>query len=337
VLDYLGPRHQGQYGTIRLYTAISWGLGAVGMGWMTDHWGNFQANFTMYGTMMTTLIIVVAMSLPTRSKSEQLRYENSFRDNDRDNGSMNFATRPRPQALFRILFRIPILVWLVQVMLIGTGMALVDTFLFVYLQNELHASTQLCGLTVGMTVLLELPIFHKSEFLLRIVGHDLLFAISMLAYIVRAFGYTSLTPTTVHWVLLLEVLHGITFACMWIASIDFSATVAPPEWSTTVQTILSASFGSFGCVVGSIVGGRVMQAYSADILYRGMGWIMLLILLLHLVAWLGFGQGHDAFLDSLQMEDITYEGQLVEEGDSGDTSPDEMEVEQNQRDAESGD
>ena len=68
-----------------------------------------------------------------------------------------------------------------------------------------------------------------------------------------------------------------------------------------------------------------------------MGWIMLLILLLHLVAWLGFGQGHDAFLDSLQMEDITYEGQLVEEGDSGDTSPDEMEVEQNQRDAESGD
>eukprot|EP00977_Amphora_coffeiformis_P006186 scaffold1332_cov166-Amphora_coffeaeformis.AAC.14 len=225
VLDYLGPHHQGQYGTVRLYTAISWGMGAVGMG-RTDHWGDFRANFAMYGSMMTIMIVVVALSLPVRSKSEQRRYENAFfnDDNEDDNTNTSTPTRgthPQLQKLFRVLFRLPVLVWLVQVISIGTGMALVDSFLFVYLQNDLRAFTQLCGLTVGVTVLVELPIFQYSESLLRIVGHDLLFASSMLAYIFRAFGYTWLTPSTVHWVLLLEILHGITFACMGLLRSTF--------------------------------------------------------------------------------------------------------------------
>ena len=288
---------------------------------MTDHWkGDFRVNFVLYGAMMTTMILVVALGLPIRSKSEQMRYEHCVgRNHDDDNNSNNGddengtnTDHPEPKTLFLVLFRLQVVIWLVQVILIGTGMALVDSFLFVYLQNDLHASTQLCGLTVGVTVLWELPIFYYSKTLLRTAGHDFLFVISMVAYFIRAFGYTWLTPSTVHWVLALEVLHGITFACMWIASIDFSATLAPPEWSTTVQTILSASFGCFGCVVGSVVGGWVMQTYSAIILYRGMGWIMLAVLVLHLLAWLGCGQGHDAFLDSIQTQDIANERLLVD-------------------------
>eukprot|EP00977_Amphora_coffeiformis_P006185 scaffold1332_cov166-Amphora_coffeaeformis.AAC.13 len=82
-----------------------------------------------------------------------------------------------------------------------------------------------------------------------------------------------------------------------------------------------------------------MQVYSAVILYRGMGWILSVILLLHLISWLGCGHGHDVFLDSLKTEGIADERQLVDGGNSDNTPPDETEVEQNQsatQDAESG-
>jgi hypothetical protein len=58
----------------------------------------------------------------------------------------------------------------------------------------------LCGLTVGVTVLLELPIFHYSEVILRTMSHDAMLMVSMLAYIIRVYGYTLLTPETVWYV-----------------------------------------------------------------------------------------------------------------------------------------
>ena len=298
LLDYLGDRHRGMYGTVRLWTAVSWGLGAIIMGWITDLFG-FEWNFILYGCMSAVMLSVVAFGLPARSKNELERYERPLNEDttDRDADSGALPRHPRPEVLYHALVQIPVLIWLLEVVLIGSGMAVVESFLFVYLQNDLDASTKLCGSTVGVTVLFELPIFHFSKPLLKRAGHDALFAIAMLSYIVRVFGYTVLSESTVHWVLVLEALHGITFACMWIASIDFSAAAAPAEWSTTFQTILTVCFSRVGNVLGALGGGWIMEHYSAIDMYRGMGSIVTVTLILHLFMWLVFGRGHDAFLE----------------------------------------
>jgi MFS family permease len=321
VLDYLGTSHRGLYGTIRLWTAISWGLGAVIMGCMTDQFG-FGVNFILFGGMMLTTMTVVGVGLPARSKKEQARYDarsrviaENYTHRQEEVAStllISPAGHPSPGVLISALCRVPVMMWLFQVIVVGAGMALVDSFLFVYLQNDLHASTKLCGLTVGVTVLFELPIFHYSELLLQKVGHDALFATSMAAYVIRAFGYTLLTESTLYWILPLEVLHGITFACMWIAAIDFSAAVAPEQWSTTVQTFLSASFGCFGNVVGSVLGGWVLQHYSAKIMYRCMGCVVFGTLVLHMIFWLGCGRGHASYLRSISDQ---HENGLTDEVD----------------------
>ena len=54
-LDFLGERHRGMYGTIRLYMALSWGIGAVLMGWITDSFG-FDWNFGLFGSMMIAVV-----------------------------------------------------------------------------------------------------------------------------------------------------------------------------------------------------------------------------------------------------------------------------------------
>jgi len=292
LLDALGS-DVAQYGSIRMYTAVSWGIGALTMGWITDTFG-FKANFALFGGMMTVLWLTTAIGLPSRSKTEQLRYDS------REQEPAELRT------LWKALTQWQVLHWLLQVVVIGSGMALVDSFLFVFLQNDLKASTKLCGLSVGITVLFELPIFAHSRQVLQRIGHDALFCLSMISYIIRAFGYTVLTESSVHWILLLEVLHGITYACMWIASIDFSARAGPPEWSTTVQTVLSACFTCVGSVMGSLIGGFVLDRYGACLLYQGMGWIMVAFLLMHVIVWKGLRKGHDAFL--AEMDDTHEEG-----------------------------
>jgi MFS family permease len=240
--------------------------------------------------------LFVAIGLPARSKSEQERYNRLVNIRENDNESENAIARPDPRLVFRALCRIPVLRWLIQVAVMGAGMSLVDSFLFVMLQNELGASTRLCGYTVGITVLMELPIFHYSKWLLKHWGHDVLFAVAMLSYVIRVLGYTVLTESTVLWVLLLEVLHGLTSACMWIAAIDFSAAVAPAEWSTTVQTIMTMTMQCLGGGVGPLIGGYVYDKYGAFSMYRGAGYVVGCVLVIHLATFGLCRQGHDAFL-----------------------------------------
>lgn len=284
-MDFLGDAHRGLYGTIRVWTAISWGMGAVIMGYITDLFG-FQVNFWLYGTMSFGMLLFVAFGLSARSSTEQANYDNPI------------TRRPRTEHLREALCKLPVLFWLIEVALVGAAMSLVDNFLFVYLQNDLHATTVLCGWTVGVTVLFELPIFWCSKFLLQRVGHDGLFLISLSAYSTRVFGYTMLRPSTVHWVLPLEVFHGVTFACALVASVDYSAAVAPKEWSTTVQSILTTVMSCVGGGIGSILGGILVREYGFVFLYEGAGYVTGLVAIFNLGLWF-CGRGHNAFLDRL--------------------------------------
>jgi MFS family permease len=197
-LDFLGERHRSMYGTIRLMTAISWGLGAVIMGWITDSFG-FETNFGLFGLMMTTVLLLTAFGLPARSTKEQERYDrlNSIQNDSHEED--NDAERPRLWTLVSSIFRLPILLWLTEVAVIGAGMSLVDSFLFVFLQDDFQSTTKFCGYTVGVTVVFEIPIFHYSNYLLKEWGHDVLFVIAMVAYVIRAFDYKLLTTSTVQW------------------------------------------------------------------------------------------------------------------------------------------
>ena len=252
---------------------------------------------------MLLLIFVIAFGLPARSKSEQECYErmNSRQQREGDDEEA-VPSQPQFKVLMSSLLRPQVLFWLFEVSLVGAGMAVVDSFLFVFLQNELQASTELCGYTVGVTVLWELPIFHFSKELLSWLGHDVLFFLAMIAYTTRVIGYTLLSPSSAHWVLALEVTHGITFACMWISSIDYSALVAPKEWSTTFQSILQTALTCVGGGLGPVIAGFVMDNYGPFIMFRGVGILVGLVLLLHITMVFIFNQGHDKFLAQIEAE-----------------------------------
>ena len=265
-LELLGTKHKLRYGRYRMYACLSWGMGAIVMGYVTDHYG-FGPNFYIYGILGAISTLLVAWRIPNVKQDQQ----------DEQNGSvvqlLLLATCPR------------VTFFLLEVIIVGIGMGTVERLLFLYMVDDLQASTLLCGTSVGVNVLLELPIFWNAQILTDTFGHDGMMMISMTCFCIRVFGYTVLTPSTRCWILVLEVLHGVTFACFYITATDIAKglIVKCPGWNTTIPVVVQTLYDALGAGVGSIVGGWFMQHYGSRFMYRGMATIMTVLLVIHIV------------------------------------------------------
>jgi predicted MFS family arabinose efflux permease len=270
-LDLLGAENKIFYGRYRLYASLSWGLGSIVMGLVTDRYG-FEPNFVMFGLLGGLMIFLVAMGIPDTTQSQ-------------DGSNVNTG---RLMELVIIFLRPRTLFFLTEVIVMGAAMATVERLLFLYLVNDLEASTLLCGLSVGVNVLFELPIFWYASKLMALFGHDGLFMMSMVCFVIRVYGYTLLTPSTKWNVLLLEIMHGITFACFWITSTDISKILVHHTrdafWSTAIPSSVNMLYSAVGCSLGSIVGGWAMNQYGSREMYKYTAGIVCGTLVLHISA-----------------------------------------------------
>lgn len=260
-LDLLGTENKIFYGRYRMYASLSWGVGSIVMGWVTDHFG-FEPNFILFGLLGAFMIILVAVRIPDTT-APTTTSENVEEPSDVNAGKL--------MELIRLFLRPRTVFFLTEVIVMGAGMATVERLLFLYLVNDLQASTLLCGLSVGVNVLFELPIFWYASKFMALFGHDGLFMIAMICFVVRVYGYTLLTPATKWVVLLLEIMHGVTFACFWIASTDISKILVHQTrgafWSTAIPSSVNMLYSAVGCSLGSVVGGWAMNRYGSREMY----------------------------------------------------------------------
>ena len=70
-LEYLAEFGQTRkYGTIRLWTAVSWGVGNLIMGYVTDHYA-FWLNFLLFGTMSFIQLVSIYCIIPSDTLSQK--------------------------------------------------------------------------------------------------------------------------------------------------------------------------------------------------------------------------------------------------------------------------
>ena len=70
-------------------------------------------------------------------------------------------------------------------------------------------------------------------------------------------------------VLLLEPLHGVTYACAKTASIEFVARVAEVGFEASAQGVMSSLSGGLAPAVSLPLAGLVTDKLGANVLYRG--------------------------------------------------------------------
>uniref|UniRef100_A0A7S2YHV7 Major facilitator superfamily associated domain-containing protein n=1 Tax=Entomoneis paludosa TaxID=265537 RepID=A0A7S2YHV7_9STRA len=276
---------------------------------------DFEPNFILFASFTLLLVILVTWKLPnlvqqqnsnqeedaisvTQQQEQQNDHEQPRNDEEQtaaqgDNQQdaidpeISAANRQSIGHLARTLLGNP-RVWgfLIETVVMGAGMATVEGLLFLYMVQDLQTSNLLCGLSVGINVLMELPIFAMAPTILRLLGHDGMLAVSMVCFFGRVYGYTLLTPDTKYLILPLEATHGITFALFWVASTNVSKAliVQVGAWNTTIPMIVQTLYSSVGVGLGSTMGGWAMQVYGARAMYRFVASMVAVLFLLHMMA-----------------------------------------------------
>jgi MFS family permease len=299
-LQLLGTEHKLEYGKYRLYASLSWGLGSIVMGAFVDYW-SFEWLFLMFGVLATLMIMLVGAFIPNTSSSEsqstsqQQLLEEPSTGNDIDDVQLQVEPVPieRPEAhdddgrvsdLLKLALRPRVAVFLLEVVIMGAAMATVERLLFLYLVNDLGSSTFLCGLSVGVNVLFELPIFWFASSIMTRLSHDVVFTIAMIFFVVRVYGYTLLTKETKWWILPLESFHGVTFACFWITTLDISKILVHQTnggfWSTAIPSSIQMLYSALGVSIGVALGGWAMERYGSRYMYRVTAGIVLITLIM---------------------------------------------------------
>lgn len=295
----LGKDSEVTYGSERAWGAISWAVLSIITGICIDA----SSVLVMYFlTVLMSVPILVALYWSSREKSQSnVSNINSYRpvakDDTEDNCDSDTATisatssgvldeasektllEKVPDLLTNYFNSLPKAAFLVCIIVLNAGMSIVENLLFIFFTETLHASSLLCGLTVVVTVVFEVPLFQYSHLLKQYLGRTGLISVAMIAYGTRVFGYTFVPNGW--WVLLLEPLHGVTYGCAQLAAVDFASEFCPPGLEATSQTLMGILRYGIGYVIGNAIAGVVEERFGPNTLYRGAGLSVLLSLLVY--------------------------------------------------------
>jgi PPP family 3-phenylpropionic acid transporter len=253
VLDALGE-NQDQYGKQRLWGAIGWGIVAPIAGMLVDTGGlswTFYTSMLVFGALLgLTFFIPVKISLGRQP------FWASFR---------------------KLLGNWPVIIFFGVALGGGIGLSMTHHYLFLYL-NELGASSLVMGWSLTIATISELIVMYFSDRFLRWWGARrlLLFALGALSL--------RLLANSPGWVLVIQLLHGPTFAALWMASVAFVAEIAPPNLRNTAQGLLTGFVMGLGSTFGAFLGGILLDSFgfSQMFLWTGIGMLVLMG-----VFWLG--------------------------------------------------
>jgi len=244
--DVLGSHAKSEWGKIRLFQALSWGLGCFSIAFITDYYG-FVWNFILYDSLAIISLMLMLTFITVQSSLEKAMGD----------------VAPDRRAACQALCNGVVMTFLIEIWIMGIGVGVVEKLLYVYMVEDLGASTIFCGATILAQVSFEIPIFYNMGWLNAKFGYSTLMMVSQLCYVLRVWGYSLLQTETLNWIFLLEILHGFTFGLLWVAAKEYQRIITPLGWQGTFSTALWMIYGSVGKGAGAIVGGYLFDTIGA--------------------------------------------------------------------------
>jgi PPP family 3-phenylpropionic acid transporter len=226
-LELLGDQ-RADYGRLRVWGAVSYGIVAVAAGLLADRLG-IAAAFVAFAALMVVTALV-ATRLPAPPRLHRGAYWGALR---------GLAANPRW------------LVFLLTIFLGGMCISIFHNYLVVYM-NQLGGSAALYGLAIAAASLSELPIFAYGRRLLAWLRPQGLLIAAFAALALR--GVLLAQVHDPRWAVAVQLLHGPSFSAMWMAAVIFSGELAPRGLGASAQANLNAVQFGFAAAAGALVG-----------------------------------------------------------------------------------
>jgi PPP family 3-phenylpropionic acid transporter len=157
------------------------------------------------------------------------------------------------------------LLFLAGIWIGGVSLAAIHNYLFLYMA-DLGAGNVLMGVALSCATLGELSVFYYADRILARLGARKMIVLALCAHAVRVLAYSFIrTPV---WVLPVQILHGLSFSALWVASVSYANEIAPEGMGTTAQGLLNSVFFGLGGSVGALLGGSIYARWGFPVMFR---------------------------------------------------------------------
>ncbi|SCU69823.1 major facilitator superfamily, putative [Trypanosoma equiperdum] len=245
------------WGALRSFGALGWGVGSAVSATTVDLTSTWALASFLFAAGQVGVLYCVLRSKP---------YEVVERT------PMQFH-----EVFLFVLHHRRLLLFLTASCFMGAGFALVNNFLFVFLET-LGGSKVLMGLSLALTVSTEIPIFQNAKYFQELFTDRQMLSISMATWMLRVVGYSLLQNPWL--VLLLEPLHGITFGFTWLPGVHIVNTVFPPNLSNSATGFLYFFVNGIGPITGSVLGGAIYEWLGPRVMFRAAAFVVFCVLVL---------------------------------------------------------
>ncbi|MBW6457265.1 MAG: MFS transporter [Trueperaceae bacterium] len=237
VLEALGDRAHA-YGRQRVWGALGWAISAPAAGWVTATFGLPWAFFLFLAVMPW---VAIAASRVTYAPVTAA------------------GTRRIGGGLALVLRDARWIPFLVTGFAGGVGLAMVVSFLPLHLR-DLGGSLTVIGVAMAVPAISEIPFMVFGGALLAAVGPRRLLIVAVATMALRLLLSGVITDYVS--VAAVQILHGPSFAVLWIAGVSYARELAPRGSRAVAQGLFTAVTGGLGSFAGSILGGATYDAWG---------------------------------------------------------------------------
>jgi PPP family 3-phenylpropionic acid transporter len=275
------------YGQQRMFGALAWGGGALLVGTLVDRFGMTSIFYYTHFFNLISLALIV-FGVPAHFFRRDNQIGSGFTHAPDQKSDRAIEGEPRRQSsasvscensvrryfadLRRFLRHRPSRALLVYAMLYGFVMTVPDTFLYVSLERDFHASRTFSGLCTLLSTISELPVFWHADRLLRRYGHRRAMTFAQAALAVRLLAYSLLPPSWPPSLVLIaavQLTHGAAFALFWSAAVDAVRLLAPPGLGSGSLAALNAFYFTLAGAAGAGLWGVTYDVFGAFGVYIG--------------------------------------------------------------------
>ena len=274
------------YGQQRMFGALAWGGGALIVGALVD-WQGMDIIFWYTNAFNLTTLLLVLLGVPAHLFRRDQAPSGSGSDLRADGeggcpGLRRQVPAPGPgftasarrylAELRRFIRHRPCRALLLYALLYGVAMTVPDTFLYVSLERDFHASRTFSGLCTLLSTLSELPVFWYADRILRRCGHRHAMMVAPGALAARLVAYSLLPPSwppSLALISLAQLTHGAAFALFWAAAVDAVRLLAPPGLGAGSLAVLNTFYFTLAGASGAAAWGVVYDAAGVVSVYLG--------------------------------------------------------------------
>lgn len=162
----------------------------------------------------------------------------------------------------------PFIIFLLFIMFITISHRANDSFMGLYI-TQLGGSEGLVGLAWFIGVASEAAVFAFAGFWFRKYHAFIFIIIAGILYSIRWFAFAGVGDP-MH-IIFLQVLHGLTFGIFYLTAIDYVTRIIPKLLQSTGHLIFYSVFFGVSGIIGSLLGGFLIESFGGSTLYIVMG------------------------------------------------------------------